>query len=148
MRYRHKRVGHAAPYRTWDVVVIFYILLQVYIIATPWIPPKGGPFAGEVSFWYATYCVVGIGFILLCGVYYVFWMYLLPRWGKYEVRAEIFTVDDGSGATMHRLVRVPLGELARWDEEHDEAGRLRRHTAVEEAADSKGEDGDERAREV
>ncbi|RYP67944.1 hypothetical protein DL771_006977 [Monosporascus sp. 5C6A] len=61
IRYRHKRAGRQRPeFRTWDPVLIFFILVQVYIIAMPWWPPAGGPYAGDVSFWYATYCVVGI----------------------------------------------------------------------------------------
>lgn len=47
-------------FRVWDVVLIFYTLIQVYMVAMPWWPPKGGPYAGNVSFWYATYCVAGI----------------------------------------------------------------------------------------
>ncbi|OTA96558.1 hypothetical protein M434DRAFT_19599 [Hypoxylon sp. CO27-5] len=126
VRYRRKRLGVGrSEFRAWDIVVIFYILLQVYIIATPWIPPKGGPYAGSVSFWYATYCVVGIAIIILCALYYVVWMYLLPRWGGYKVRPEILTVDE-HGAVTHRLVKVPLSEIEKWDEEHDEAGHLRR----------------------
>jgi hypothetical protein len=26
----------------------------------PWYPPAGGQYAGDVSFWYATYAVVGV----------------------------------------------------------------------------------------
>ncbi|KAI2631347.1 amino acid transporter [Hypomontagnella submonticulosa] len=141
IRYRYKRLRRGAPdFRVWDVVLIFYILLQVYIIATPWIPPKDGPYSGEVSFWYATYCVVGIAIIVLCGIYYIFWMYLLPRLGGYKVRPEILSVED-NGANTHRLVKVPLDEVAKWDEEHDEAGRLRRRRAVGSAESFRGEDG-------
>ncbi|KAI1075994.1 amino acid transporter [Whalleya microplaca] len=140
IRYRHKRLGRGAPdFKTWDVALIFYILIQVYVIATPWIPPKGGPYAGEVSFWYATYCVVGIGIIVACALYYVAWMYLLPRWGGYRIRPEISSVDD-EGANTHRLVKVPLDNIAKWDDEHDEAGRLRRRLAARSPRSSQ-EDG-------
>ncbi|CAJ2508920.1 Uu.00g139460.m01.CDS01 [Anthostomella pinea] len=127
IRYRHKHLNRGRPdFKAWDIMVLFYVLIQLYTIATPWIPPKGGPYAGEVSFWYATYCVVGIGIILACGVYYIAWMYLLPRWGGYELRPETLNVDT-DGANTHRLVKVPLDGLVRWDEEHDEAGHLRRN---------------------
>jgi hypothetical protein len=33
---------------------------------------------------------------------------------------------DEKGANTHRLVKVPVEELAKWDREHDEAGHLRR----------------------
>lgn len=61
LRYRHKRAGRErTEFKAWDIAVIFYILIQVYVLVVPWFPPAGGPYAGDVSFWYATYCVVGI----------------------------------------------------------------------------------------
>ncbi|RYP33027.1 hypothetical protein DL767_004938 [Monosporascus sp. MG133] len=138
IRYRHKRAGRQRPeFRAWDPVLMFFILIQVYIIAMPWWPPAGGPYAGDVSFWYATYCVVGIAVIVLCAVYYVFWMYLLPKWRGYRIRTEVLAVDD-NGANTHRLVRVPLSELAAWDRDHDDAGRLRRRHAADSDATSQG----------
>jgi hypothetical protein len=117
--------------------VIFFILVQVYIAVMPWWPPKGGPYAGDVSFWYATYCAVGIAIIAVCGLYYVLWVYILPRWRGYRIRAE--TIDVGrEGANTHRLVQVPLAELAEWDNVHDEAGRIRRrHVSESQETDSK-----------
>lgn len=61
VRYRHKRVGRdRTEFRAWHAVVVFFILIQVFVVVMPWWPPKGGPYAGDVSFWYATYCVTGI----------------------------------------------------------------------------------------
>ena len=62
--------------------------------------------------------------VIICGLYYVFWMHLLPKWKGYQIRTEITNVDD-NGANTHRLVRIPNAEVAKWDEEHDEAGNLR-----------------------
>lgn len=62
IRYRRKRSNQPRPeFKAWHVVVIFFLLVQIYTLVMPWFPPKGGPYAGAVSFWYATYCVVGIG---------------------------------------------------------------------------------------
>ncbi|KAK1995985.1 hypothetical protein LX36DRAFT_701925 [Colletotrichum falcatum] len=63
-------------------------LIQVYILVMLWWPPEGGPYAGSVTFWYATYCVVGIA----------------------TIRPEILEVSD-NGTNTHRLVQVPLSEL-------------------------------------
>ncbi|UQC90162.1 high-affinity methionine permease [Colletotrichum lupini] len=132
LRRRRQRSGISrSEFRAWDFVVLFFLAIQVFVLAMPWWPPKGGPYAGSVSFWYATYCVVGIGIILLCILYYVLWMYVLPRWLGYEIRTEIVEVDS-NGANTHRLVRVPKAEVAAWDEVHDEAGNLRRrHVSTE-----------------
>ncbi|RBA21866.1 hypothetical protein FPRO05_00213 [Fusarium proliferatum] len=125
VRRHNKRVGRGPPeFKAWDVAAIFFILIQIFIIVMPWYPPKGGPYAGDVSFWYATYCVVGIAIMILCGVYYVFWIYIIPKWKGYAIRPEVLEVDT-NGANTHRLVRVPLVEIEKWDAEHDEAGNLR-----------------------
>ncbi|KAI6307374.1 hypothetical protein MCOR29_009718 [Pyricularia oryzae] len=135
IRRRRKRAGMGkTEFQAWDVIVVFFILLQVYIIAMPWWPPKGGIYAGEVSFFYATYCLVGIAILITCGIYYYFWMTLLPKWRGYRIRTEIQNVDEGSGANTHRLVRVPLANLDEWDATHDEAGFLRRRPAAAAAA--------------
>ncbi|KAF4450778.1 hypothetical protein F53441_6110 [Fusarium austroafricanum] len=130
VRRHNKRVGRGRPeFKAWDVFAIFFILIQVFIVVMPWYPPKGGPYAGDVSFWYATYCAVGIAIMILCGVYYVFWIYIIPKWKGYTIRPEVLEVDT-NGANTHRLVRVPLNEIENWDAEHDEAGNLRqRHIA-------------------
>ncbi|KAF4499867.1 high affinity methionine permease [Fusarium agapanthi] len=125
VRRHNKRVGRGPPeFKAWDVAAIFFILIQIFIIVMPWYPPKGGLYAGDVSFWYATYCVVGIAIMILCGVYYVFWIHIIPRWKGYAIRPEVLEVDT-NGANTHRLVRVPLVEIEKWDAGHDEAGNLR-----------------------
>jgi hypothetical protein len=66
--------------------------------------------------------------MILCGVYYVFWIYIIPKWKGYAIRPEVLEVDT-NGANTHRLVRVPLVEIDKWDAEHDEAGNLRQRRA-------------------
>ncbi|KAF7543409.1 hypothetical protein G7Z17_g10764 [Cylindrodendrum hubeiense] len=131
LRRRRLRSGQGdSDFKAWHVAVIFWIFIQVFVLAMPWWPPKGGMYAGDVSFWYATYCVVGIAIILVCGLYYWVWMYLLPKFGKYAIRTELTDVGD-EGAKTHRLVRVPNTNLPQWDEDHDEAGNLRRRNVVQ-----------------
>lgn len=57
----------------------------------------------------------------MCGIYYVFWIHLLPKWGGYRIRQELVTLE-GQSAKVHRLLKVPLGELDKWDAEHDVLG--------------------------
>lgn len=118
-RRRNKLSLGPSEFRAWDVVVLFNVIANLYILIMPWYPPpKGG---ADVSFWYGTYVVVGIAIVLLCGVYYAFWVYLLPKWGGYTIRQEIVELDHG--ATTHRLLKVKNEELVRWDETHDAVGR-------------------------
>jgi hypothetical protein len=62
LRYRRRRLGlPRAAFRAWDSVIIFNIAVYIYLLVMPWYPPDGGIFAGDVSFWYATYVVTGLG---------------------------------------------------------------------------------------
>lgn len=130
IRRQRKRIGVGrSEFRCWDVAIIFYLLVKVFLLVMPWYPPEGGATGGDVSFWYATYCVVGIGIILICGAYYIMWIYLLPRWGGYKMRQRVLQLPDG--AITHELVKVPNAEVAKWDEEHDTLGNRRNGDVLE-----------------
>jgi hypothetical protein len=60
-RRRHAAVPLPEPeFKAWHVAILFNILVQAYLLIMPWYPPPGGRYAGDVSFWYATYAVTGI----------------------------------------------------------------------------------------
>ncbi|KAL4777486.1 amino acid/polyamine transporter I [Aspergillus nidulans var. acristatus] len=123
-RHRKRLNIPRTEWHAWDIVVYFAILANLYLLVAPWYPPAAGANGGDVSFWYGTYVVVGISLIGLCGVYYWVYMKVLPHFGGYQFRQTIIT--GPAGETSHKMVKVPNDELARWDEEHDAAGRLRR----------------------
>lgn len=104
----------------------------------PWYPPPKGRNGGDVSFWYATYVVVGISVIVACGLYYVAWIYLIPRARGYRIRQEVLVLEGG--AQSHSLVKVPVVELAGWDATHDALGRR----VGEEDGSEARESGDEK----
>lgn len=61
VRNRRRKLGLArAEFRAWDVSVIFNIAANTFLVIMPWYPPAAGRNGGDVSFWYATYVVVGI----------------------------------------------------------------------------------------
>ncbi|KAK0746925.1 amino acid permease-domain-containing protein [Schizothecium vesticola] len=122
VRYRRRRLRlKRADFRAWDPVIIFNILINLYLFVMPWYPPAGGPFAGNVSFWYATYAVVGIGILLSCAIYYYIWTSLVPRLRGYRIRQTVLHLDNH--ALTHQLVKVPLAGLKEWDATHDAVGR-------------------------
>ncbi|KAB8210465.1 amino acid permease-domain-containing protein [Aspergillus parasiticus] len=130
IRRRRSKLNLPRPeYRSWAVAIGFALLANLYLLAAPWYPPTGGANGGDVSFWYGTYLVVGIGLLVACGVYYYIWIKLLPKYKGYEFRQTVLEFDDGSVA--HNLVKVPVAELASWDAEHDAAGRLRHRTTYQ-----------------
>ncbi|KAJ5555828.1 hypothetical protein N7461_004298 [Penicillium sp. DV-2018c] len=105
-RIRRARLNIPAPdYQAWHITVVFAILANLYMVVMPWYPPSEGAHGGDVSFWYATYCAVALGIIGLCGVYYFVWIKLLPRIQGFKWEQTVLKMD--SGATAHRLVRVP-----------------------------------------
>ena len=62
VRRRRARVrAHPSEFRAWTAVVIFCLAVEVFLLVMPWVPPKGGIDGGDVSFFYATYCIVGLG---------------------------------------------------------------------------------------
>lgn len=65
---RKRRKAMGAPrgeFVAWNVVLVFTLLVNVYLLILPWVPPEGGIYAGDVSFFYATYCIVGLALYVL-----------------------------------------------------------------------------------
>lgn len=56
-------------------------------------------------------------------------MYVIPKWCGYRIRAEVVKAEDDS-VVSHKLIKVPLVDVDRWDAEHDEAGQLRERPAA------------------
>ncbi|TEA19676.1 High-affinity methionine permease [Colletotrichum sidae] len=122
VRWRRSRLNLPAPeFKAWHVVIVFNILIQCFLLIMPWYPPAGGQYAGDVSFWYATYAVTGIAIVGACGLYYWFWAFLIPKWRRYKLRQELVRFEDG--AQSNQLRKVPYDEVAEWDATHDAAGR-------------------------
>ncbi|KAF8183980.1 high affinity methionine permease [Pholiota molesta] len=122
---RRRRQSIGAPkteFRAWNVVLVFALAVNVYLLVLPWVPPTSGIYAGDVSFFYATYCIVGLGILAVSGLAYVFVVLLLPKWGNYTIRQFLEKLPDGAQAT--RLVKVPNAELADWDATHNEHGEV------------------------
>ena len=124
-RYRRRKANiPRSQFRAWDVAVAFNILANLYMLVAPWYPPSSGATGGDVSFWYATYIVVGLGVLVFCAFYYFIWCKAMPKIGGYELRQSILELDNG--ATANKLVRVLKADLEKWDAEHDVGGRLRK----------------------
>ncbi|KAG6888832.1 hypothetical protein C0995_005707 [Termitomyces sp. Mi166 len=125
---RRRRAKIGAPkteFRVWNVVLIFAICVNIYLLALPWVPPEGGIYGGDVSFFYATYCLTGIAIceydsLVISGLAYLLYIHILPKFGGYAIRQLVEELDDG--ATTNKLVRVPDAELEKWDATHDQHG--------------------------
>ncbi|TDZ46849.1 High-affinity methionine permease [Colletotrichum trifolii] len=128
VRWRRKRLNLPPPeFKAWDVIIAFNLVKDLYLLVMPWYPPAGGIYAGDVSFWYATYVVAGIGILVGCGVYYWLWIFVVPKARGYRIRQQLLELADG--AQSHELVKVPVAELGDWDAAHDNIGRPLRHVS-------------------
>lgn len=67
-------------------------------------PPLKGRYGGDVSFWYASYCVTGIGIIVACVIYWYLWTHLIPKWRGYHLEERTIVLEDG--AVTKTLVKV------------------------------------------
>ncbi|KAK6073916.1 high-affinity methionine permease [Seiridium cupressi] len=131
-RWRRKEANLPRPsLKAWHPVVIFNILVQLYLVVMPWYPPAGGK--GDVSFWYGTYVVTGLGIVLLCGAYYALWVQLLPRWQGDRLRQEVLQLGDG--AQTHHLSKVPVDQVEEWDRTHDLTGRTIEDQSPQQSAE-------------
>ncbi|UQC79639.1 high-affinity methionine permease [Colletotrichum lupini] len=137
VRWRRRKANLPEPeFKAWHVVIIFNICIQLYLLIMPWYPPAGGQYAGDVSFWYATYAVTGIGILLICAAYYWLWASLLPKWRGYKLRQELVSFDDG--AQSNQLRKIPNADVSEWDSTHDASGRLVEPSADEVLVQEKG----------
>ncbi|KAG6834667.1 hypothetical protein H0H93_008187, partial [Arthromyces matolae] len=96
---RKRRAQIGAPkseFRAWNAVLLFAVLVNIYLLALPWVPPLGGIYAGDVSFFYATYCIVGIAILVLSGLAYLLYIHILPKFGGYAIRQLVEKLDDGA----------------------------------------------------
>ncbi|KAK6992932.1 amino acid transporter-like protein [Favolaschia claudopus] len=104
---RRRRLREGQPpheYHAWNIALIFSCLVNLFLLIMPWYPPAGGATGGDVSFWYATYCAVGLGFIAVAFLYWAFWIVLLPKWRGYQLVEETVVLEDGS--SFNKLVKV------------------------------------------
>lgn len=115
--------GQRELFHAWTPLVAFYIGVQVFLLAMPWVPPAGGVHAGNVSFLYATASIVSCGLLLVSALYYYVWIRVLPRRRGYAIRQERIVLRTGE--VTNSLVKVPLAQVSEWDRLHDVAGRRR-----------------------
>ena len=74
-----------------------------------------------------------------CGVYYTLWIYVIPHLRGYRIRQQVLVFEDG--ANSHKLIKVPVEELAAWDAHHDHVGRTLSQISSQELKDG----GDQKA---
>lgn len=61
IRRQRSRLDLPRPaFKAWQPAIWLFTAAQLFLLIMPWYPPASGRYGGDVSFWYATYVVVGI----------------------------------------------------------------------------------------
>ncbi|KAF8160545.1 amino acid/polyamine transporter I [Mycena galopus ATCC 62051] len=104
---RRKRQQEGLPdheYHAWNIALIFTCLINVFLLVMPWYPPAGGADGGDVSFWYATYCAVGLGILAVAFLYWALWVVVIPKLRGYKIEDETVIMPDGSSYNQLKKV--------------------------------------------
>ncbi|WWC97669.1 hypothetical protein V866_004553 [Kwoniella sp. B9012] len=122
VRRDRKRLNLPRPeYRSWTVVVLFFLAANLFLIIMPWVPPPGGINNSSFGFFYGASSLAGLGIVFLCAFYFVLWSKLFPKLGGYQLRQVVISLPDGS--LSHQLIKVRNDEVEEWDAKHDLSGR-------------------------
>ncbi|KXX75720.1 High-affinity methionine permease [Madurella mycetomatis] len=122
----NKSENWASPWRTCLPVSITYLLLNLFLVITPLVPPSSGWNAGGYP--YYAFPLAGIGILLLGAAYWVLWAKVWPRLGGYTVVAEKTINEDGEEVVSY--IKIWDGGKARKDEACEAligGGNRRRH---------------------
>lgn len=78
------------------------MLSNMFLAIVPFIPPLD---KNSTTYPYYIFPVVGVGVLLLGGVYWVFWKVVLPRIGGYRVVAEREVLEGGAEVVRFKKVK-------------------------------------------
>ncbi|WWC92975.1 uncharacterized protein L201_007939 [Kwoniella dendrophila CBS 6074] len=121
IRRDRKRLNLPRPEnRSWTIVAMFYLAANIFLVVMPWIPPAGGINDSSFGFFYGASALAGMGIVLTCGVYFIVYSKVLPKWGGYQLRQVVIRLEEGS--VTHKLIKIKNEDLDDWDFKHDPSG--------------------------
>jgi amino acid transporter len=93
-----------SPWHTYLPILVVYLLANLFLAITPFIPPDSGDTDPE-GYPFYVFPIVGVGVLLAGGVYWLFWKRLLPKWLGYKVETE-HRISEVDGSETVRYVKV------------------------------------------
>ncbi len=99
-----KSESWSSPWHTFLPISIVYFLSNVFLAIVPFIPPEGSWTADGYP--YYVFPVVGVGVLLLGGVYWTFWTRILPYFGGYKIVSERTFDEEGVEVVRYRKKAV------------------------------------------
>ncbi|KAJ8125947.1 hypothetical protein O1611_g7691 [Lasiodiplodia mahajangana] len=98
-----KSENWSSPWHTYLPITVVYLLANIFLAVTPFIPPNGSWNADGYP--YYVFPVVGVGVLLLGAFYWVCWTKIWPAIGGYKIVATRIIDDDGVEAIRYRKVK-------------------------------------------
>lgn len=102
-----KSENWSSPWHTYLPVTLLFLAMNVFLAIVPFIPPSGSWDAEGYP--YYIFPVVGVGVLILGGLYWTAWTKVLPSIGGYKVVAERRVTDDGAEVVRYIKVRTKDG---------------------------------------
>lgn len=102
-----KSENWSSPWHTYLPVTLLFLAMNVFLAIVPFIPPTGSWDAEGYP--YYIFPVVGVGVLILGGIYWTVWTKVLPSIGGYKVVAERTVTDDGAEVVRYIKVRTKDG---------------------------------------
>lgn len=93
-----------SPWHTYLPIAVLFLLSNVFLALVPFIPPEGDWNADGYP--YYVFPVVGVGVLLLGGIYWVCWTKIWPAVGGYKVVAERIEDEEGNEVVRYRKVHT------------------------------------------
>ncbi|CAJ2504681.1 Uu.00g120750.m01.CDS01 [Anthostomella pinea] len=94
----------SSPWHTFFPITIVYFLANVFLALVPFIPPTGAWDAEGYP--YYVFPVVGVGVLLLGGVYWACWSKIWPAIGGYKVVATRVVETDGAEVVRYQKIKI------------------------------------------
>ncbi|KDN37368.1 amino acid transporter [Tilletiaria anomala UBC 951] len=90
------------PFRASSPVAVFFTLASLFLVITPWIPPKKAADAVYEHMWYGMAPTVTLGIFAGGAIYWLCWAKVLPRVGQYALVPTTVEMQDGTIATVFK----------------------------------------------
>lgn len=98
----NRREHWTSPWHTYLPIALLYLLANVFLAIVPFIPPKT---IDPDGYPYYVFPVVGVGVLILGGIYWTFWKKVFPYFGGYRIVGERTILEDGAEVVRYR--RIP-----------------------------------------
>ncbi|KAI0008348.1 amino acid transporter [Xylariaceae sp. FL0662B] len=99
-----KSENWSSPWHTLLPISVLYLLANIFLAIVPFIPPNGD--WNAEGYPYFVFPVVGVGVLILGGIYWVCWTKIWPAIGGYKIVAHRTVQDDGHEAVKYVKIKT------------------------------------------